>query len=669
MDFNGLELPVCMYSFFNAESLIPGKILGITLIYKNSGINYSSCIRKGKYLDENRIFPTHIYWDEGLGDLIEKLVLNANDGLILTFVKSASEKNKYYFTIEESSSESESSQLIRAIPENGDHVLPAAITKQFQENDVGQSLAIPEVEAEAHFTQPIDKVQILEKNAIQMDEEDGRIPSPIKLSQKQRIYAEILTKEYPSGINLNNKLQFVRYKTACEKAFSERYQKGWVMDDDQFLKEIQVIIIPCDNSSWLSIKSLNISDSLLNEIIVQVNILFESGKTIVSSDELYINFKQRLLHTNIYNSTTLKNVLRYYLNDKYIFVDDYIYFEKVPNVDNYIFETVLATLKEFSGPISYKELIRKLSHFPEEKIKDCLSNSPEVIRGKKGYYTHIDCFDITLQDKELLLTTCCKNMDGNVMTTIGLFYAYQKINTDFFDRNIVTDIVTLGDIFESCYPSRFTYKRGQIILGDGPILSSTERVTRYLMSMKSFTYYDMEEYAKSNHHNVACRGVLKPILQEYLRLDENRFVSIDQLNIPQKVLNEIENLLMDELQVGYACSANIKNYQSYPYIGTNPCTPHLLESIVRIYGSKFKCPLKIIDYFTGCKKPRGIIVRLNSDFTTYTDILVDVLKKQNSRDPFVDQMQAIEYLKERNYMETTPRDGLSRIYSKAIGKY
>ncbi|KAF1078378.1 hypothetical protein MKMG_00713 [Methanogenium sp. MK-MG] len=623
----------------------------------------------GNHLDENRLSPTRIYWDETLGDLIDDLISDANDGLILIFVKSTLEKNKYYIKIEKSESQSENEQLKRPIPKPDSPVLPEIISEKSPENIFDDSFTKLKEEEGTHFKQTHVRGWEPLKNENLMKSGHGIIFTRNKLSREQELYTEVLTNQFPSGINLNNQLQVFRCMVAFKKAFSENYNEEWIGDYDQFIKGIIEITVACDETTRLSITSLDASDSLLNEILVQVNTLFESGEVIVSSDELYIKFKQRLLQTNIYNSTTLENVVRYYMRGKYNFTDGYICSQKLSNLDSYIFDRVLATLRKFSGQMSHKELIHTLPHFPDEKIRDCLNSSSKVIRGKKGYYTHIDCFDITLQDKELLLTTITENMQDNVITTAGLFDAYMAINPDFFDRNLITDIVTLGDIFKYCYPSKYIYKRGQIIFGGGSILSSTEKVIRHLMSMRSFTYRDMEEFEDSNHYNVACRGVLKPILKKYFRLDENRFISIDQLDISENVLNEIENLLMDELQTGYVCSANIKNYLSYPYVESNPCTPYLLESIIRIYGSKFRCPLKLIEYYTGCKKPRGIIVIADSDFKNYTDILIDVLKKQNNREPFKNQMEAIEYLKEINYMQTAPRDGLSGIYSKAIAKY
>ncbi len=666
---NGSYLPVRMCSFFDAESLNPGEKMEIILIHRDNGIKYSSCIRMGNHLDEQRIRHTRIYWDEALGDLIEDLISNSIEGLILIFDKSTLEKNKYYIQIEESKQEVGDEQLKHPIPKV-DYPVISEITKKYQENNIDNPVRKTKEEGDkAHFKQVFEEGLGSAKNEKLMITGHQIILTQNKLSHEQELYAKVLTEQFPSGINLNNQLQVIRYKMACEKAFLERYNKVWAMKDDLFFNEIQKITVACDKTTRLSITSLNASDSLLEEIFVHVNNLFESGEEIVSSNELYTKFKPRLLHTNIYNSATLENVIRYYLRDKYNFTDGYICSQKLSNLDSYICDRVLATLLKFSEPMPYKEIIQSYPHFPEEKIRYCLKSSSKVIRGKKGYYTHIDCFDITLQDRELLLTTISENMQDNVITTAGLFDAYLAINPDFFDRNIITDIITLGDIFEYCYPSKYVHKRGQIILGDGSILSSTEKVIRHLMSMKSFTYQDMEDFKYSNHYNVACLGVLKPILQEYFRLDENRFISIEQVDIPKNVLNEIENLLMDELQTGYVCSANIKNYLSYPYIGSNPCTPYLLESITRIYGSKFRCPLKLIEYYTGCKKPRGIIVKLDSDFITYEDVLIDVLKKQNVWEPFENQMKAIEYLKEKNYMQTAPRDGFSRIYSEAIAKY
>jgi len=666
--YNGLELPVEMRSFFNAESLSLGEKIEITLVHKENGVKYNSWIQMESHLDEHQVPYTRIYWDATLDDQIHDLISDTNNELVLIFDKSTLEKNEYYIKIGENELQSRDEQLKCPSPTAGNLTLPEILTEGSQENTADYSVSKSKEEAKIYFKKASEGRQEPVKNECLIEIEHKKILSLNKLSREQRLYAEVLTNQFPSGININNLLQVVRYIKACQRAFSEKYNEEWVTDYDHIFKEIQGVTVACDETTRLSVTSLNISDSLLEEILVLMHTLFESGEVIVSSNELYLRFKSRLLQTNIYNSTTLENVVRYCLRDKYSFIDGYICSQEISDLDGYIFDRVLTALLKFSEPMSIEELMHALPHFPKEKIRDCLKRSPEVIRGKRGYYTHIDCFDITLQDKELLRTTVTANMRDNEITTSGLFDAYLLINPDFFDRNIITDIVALSDIFKYCYPSEYTYKPGQIIKCGGSTLSSTEKVIRHLMSMESFTYQDMERYINSNHYNVTCRGVLKPILLKYFRLDKNRFVSIGQLIIPEETLEQIENLLMDELQAGYVCSANIKNYLSYPYVESNPCTPYLLESIIRIYGPSFRCPLKLIEYYNGCKKPRGIIVIANSDFNIYEDILIDVLSKRNRQKPFENQMEAIEYLKETKYMETAPRDGLTRMYSEAIAR-
>ena len=87
---------------------------------------------------------------------------------------------------------------------------------------------------------------------------------------------------------------------------------------------------------------------------------------------------------------------------------------------------------------------------------------------------------------------------------------------------------------------------------------------------------------------------------------------------------------------------------------------------MRLYGDQFRPKLRILDYYTGGKKPRGIILRADLHIQNHDDLLIDAMRKRNRTLPFEDANDALQYLKEAKYIDREPRGGIERLYRMAL---
>ena len=485
-------------------------------------------------------------------------------------------------------------------------------------------------------------------------------------SNEDNLFLTILDQTFPNGININNKLQLRKFHSS----FCSSLSLGNVLIDLNMINsKIKDLAIQDEGNIWIAQKSLNISDELLTKIITQIIDYLNNDEITVCFDKIYQQYESELISTKVYDSFILENLISRYLKKGYYYIDGYISKLKNDQWQNALNQKITLELQSYGGTIIYNELCDSLPHVPIEAIDKCL-RLPEVIGGGKSRcYVHINCLDITPDDVKVLHDLITSNLKDDIITTAHIFELFREVNPEFFEKNKNIDYRSLINIAEYFFKDEFYYKQGFVSKGREQNFSATEKVIKYLCNMSEFTYQDIETYRKDNHYNVAIKGVLWPILTQYryLRLDEDRFVSSEILSIPQDILCEIGQLLDNELHYGYVCSDNIKNYLSYPHIGTNQFTAYLLESIVRIYGDNMLTPLKVIDYYTGGRKPRGIIVKRDSCFHNYEDVICDVMKKRHDTIPFEDLNEAIEYLKVQKYLEQGFA-GIKEIYLKAIGK-
>ncbi|MDD2285926.1 MAG: hypothetical protein PHQ11_11085, partial [Paludibacter sp.] len=515
----------------------------------------------------------------------------------------------------------------------------------------------------------VNEEELLSLNYHHLESKSNRsvfVLSKLDYSNKDQLLLTILAQTFPNGIDIKNQLQMRKFIDQYNNASSSKNMTQNTSNMSLISSEIMDIAIQCKGDIWISPESLNISDELLTKIITQIINYLNNGEVTVCFDIIYQQYESELISTKVYDSLTLENLVSRYLKKGYYYFCGYISKLKRDMWPKALGRKIILALQAYGEPIFYTQLCDDLPHIPIEAIDNCLK-LPEVIgAGKLRYYVHINCLDITSDDINVLHDIIVTNMKNNIITTAYIYSLYQKNNPDFFERNQNMGKRSLADLAKYYFRDEFSYRPGYVSRGD-IVFSAKDCVIQYLCTMSEFTYQDIESYLNDNHYNVVTCDVLWSILTKhrYLRLDVDRFVSSGILPIPQETLCAIGSLLNNELHNGYICSDNIPNYLSYPYIGTNPCTPYLLESIVRIYGNVMPIPLKVIDYYMGRRKPRGIIVTRDSCFQSYEEIICDVIKRRHETMPFKNVNRAIEYLKEYKYIEKVPA-GIEDIYHKAI---
>lgn len=689
LSYNGSGIPVEIRSFFNVESLLPGESKTIILCHEEE--DYEAYIEMEKDEHQNRIPRTRMFWEKKLGEIIREFCKLPEGAYELRFIKSQIQKNYYYLKLVESISIHNSYQLLlhnttappdtfkdnkrdmNQISENisdlSKNMQPLESDKDIKDNNLG-IIDKKQTQMESSHDPQSTSSYSQERTTITPTQLSN---SPDNLTQKnvrqreETICLQILEKFFPFGINLENRLQVQKYVAYYSQYCQEHPEITERPNPNIQLKQIQQYSISCGDDLWMAPASLCVSEDLRNSIISTIKTLFENKEIIASFEEIYNQYKSELSQTNICDGMILGQYISRYLYGNYFYLPPYVSPFNIEDWPVLISEKILEKIESYGDVVTYEQLILNLPHVPVEAIDQVLQ-LPEIIGRKRNSYTHIRCFDITQTDKRLLSDLLKANMENGVITTSHLFELYSKANPEFFERNHISEIRTLIDITRYYFPDEFSYGRGKISLKGIYVPSATEQVISYLRSLPKFTYQDLEQYRTQHHYNVAVMSVLLPLLTKYryLRLNEEEFISSDLFQVSQEIIDEISVLLENELSSGYFCSDTIKSYLPYPFINQHPLTPYLLESLIRLYGNQFKPALRIIDYYSGGKKPRGIILRTDSLFQSHEEVLIDVMRKRNKSIPFENSDDALQYLKESKYLDREPRGGIEKLYRVAI---
>lgn len=684
--YNGSGIPVEIRAFFNVDTLHPGGKQPLILCYE--GIDYNAYIEMENDHYLNRIPRTRIFWDKKLGEMIKEFCCKFPDiNYELRFIKSQIQKNYYFVKLVESISIVDTQQILLhnstssggVTVENkySTSILPQNIQDvpenrpSLENNDcIKPTPSELEDEKKSDISYDTQRVYSQHNNIVASAQSSHILPNITQNKTDQleeEICLTVLEEFFPYGIDIENKLQIQKY-FACYSQHCQAHPENMVRQNpNRLLQQIQTYAVQCGENLWMAPKSFGVPEELCNSIITTIKTLFQEDEIIVSLDEIYNQYKPQLSETEICDGVVLSNYISRYINENYYCIPPYISPYRISEWPDILTHKILEKIESYGEVVEYEQLIHDIPHIPPEAINQVL-RLPEIIGGKRNSYIHVHCLDITEKDIEQLYQLIKTHINGGVLTTSHLFNLYSKENPEFFERNHISEIKTLTDITRYYFPDEFSYSRGKISLKGISTQSATEQMINYLGSSPKFTYQDLERYKAQHHLNIAVMGVLYPLLTKhrYLRLNEEEFISSDHFPVSQEIIDEVSVLLEKELSSGYFCSDSIRSYLPYPFVNQYPITPYLLESLVRLYGDQFRPKLRILDYYTGGKKPRGIILRADLHIQNHDDLLIDAMRKRNRTLPFEDANDALQYLKEAKYIDREPRGGIERLYRMAL---
>lgn len=514
------------------------------------------------------------------------------------------------------------------------------------------------------FLKEIQNSQSLErvvKSTPSTSETVSYVPSPVSFSDKmlteQRSlyekYKQKFVESFPNGITITNRLQLRKlsreFQTVNPDFTTLEKEEAFAL----VTQIVQKIGVFCGENVWIPESSISINEDILNKIISYISTNLETFP-IVDINRIYSDFRI-WLPSSISSVQILNEILKQKLTKGYYFFENC-----VSNLESGSWKFVIKrVLKEYllscGEAVHISQIEEEFPHASQNLLREALADVKAgfVGGGRSQNYAHVGIFELTddvIKDIQNLLL---ENMDENTSSITTerieqlIHESYPELFSTYIDRNMLQEILEyyLSDVFE--------FRRGAVTLPGAKKRSATDIVIQHFGKKTIFTLQDVYDYIEEHHYSVAIMGVLLPLLQEhnFLRVDAQTFVSAKAVLISNDVYETISVKLSHSLYRGYICSDKIADIFSYPFISEWPMNPYLLESIVRVHGSKMRPPLQVIDYYTGPEKPRGIIVKKNGKFSTHDDVIHDLLLKRHEENPFDSVDEAIQFLKSEKYME------------------
>ncbi len=455
--------------------------------------------------------------------------------------------------------------------------------------------------------------------------------------------SEILSAYFDEGLVLNA-IRLDKFRMLYEEIFDSQLTD----DDDELISNLKKIgtfvgdrILPKHDNS-----QSELVDEILSEVISTLN----NGAKCVFLSCIFERWQDEMTtQLNVYNHESLKALLRE-KNIEGLVITDYVVKTTWQKV--YPEENIIDCMKEIQGGVNYHFLKNKLWYIPIETIKRTLVNTPEIVLiDSETYYYALDFPASTeelLQLTKMMRATIYEKgflVSRDIYELISDKCPSLAINTEGFKdwayRNVLKYL--LRNEFE--FSGSIVSEKGQ----------KMEMYKVYRGFCRDYEHLTIDELNRFSDE-VGVQIYWDSVLAEMVRINSGEFIRRDQIKFPYE---EIDNVLDEMCQGQYIPLKDIGLFLHFPAIEV-PWNIFVLESYLLeskhffLYHSSFSKQ----DVF-------GIVVRKNSGFVNYEEVVVDLLAHNND---WNNATEALELIVQRGCQARRRWENFDKVLLKASNK-
>jgi hypothetical protein len=462
-------------------------------------------------------------------------------------------------------------------------------------------------------------------------------------------YEKVLSEKFPRGYKLGASIEVKKFRMFYKDIFGRELCD----EDDTIQKIIAEVGIEYEDSRIMSPNNA-IDEKILSIMIDYIDDIFNSGKTMIYYKSLYEKFQQELMSTNVYNDKILKQVLAYFIRDKYFFKRFFITPSLNTEADPVI--EIKELLMSNIVPMSYEEIEREFSHIPLTKLKYVMSQNPEFINTERNYYTHIQCICFNDDDIAIINHILDESIDkSGYITREEIINKLKQNNPHTIEKNASLTSLGLGNAIAYYFNQKYD-SNGAIFSKKGTNLSLGKILNNYCLNKTYVDLNELEIFAKELGFPNLPGVYLSEIFTDFARINKNILIRKDKLIFD---VMSVDSVLDKFCNKDYIAISEIKTFALFPS-NEYPWNIFLLESYVK----NFSLSYKYISDSISLNKCIGAIVKMKSSFYNYEQILIDLLSSV-PQGYLTGNKSALDYLYENGFIAKRRMSNIEKIIKNA----
>ena len=364
----------------------------------------------------------------------------------------------------------------------------------------------------------------------------------------------------------------------------------------------------------------------LNDVVSYIQ---NSPNEIFSYNDLYTLFSGVLsLHSDIDSPQFLHGMLKSYYPDDYTYSRDVL--TKLGTERKNMSQRVEEYLANYDHPVSLNEMYSEFPSMNMTVMNNVIEFNRNVIQWGCASYIHIK--NLRMSEKEAFfvkgtIQEICSKKGGCISNQI-LYNGLKKQHAIKLKTYCVSDAMKCYSFCLANFRKNFNFSNPNIAL-----LSYSKKpcTTKYIMlqsvDQDGVLYLEeIKHLSDKMQWSVHTRdAAIYDIISEYIRLDENRYISKERFLLEQSSLDEIVKVLKSKIvEKEYISVQDYIDFSGLPDI-KYMWTQLLLISIIRFYCSEFRI---LTPHNSSRWAIRQYVVEAKSQIHSYEQLVVYMMKKR-----------------------------------------
>ena len=423
----------------------------------------------------------------------------------------------------------------------------------------------------------------------------------IKSEPMKERFSDFIRSHFAYGIRIDSLIEIMRLRKFYAEDFGEECQ----MTDDEIRKMLFDSCFIHDGKGYI------IAPETEERIRTEIEELQHRGNQIIYYDELYAKNEEWFYDLGIFSSEMLKS----YLSEKFKTVNcKKSFFAWEGLSENELLKNNITSLWGEYVLRDYYALKNDMEYVPIDKIKYALANNSCFIWNSAETYTIEDKFVISEDEKNTILKYVANNINekGNVAFDEMPLESIFEENYELSDNAIFTLVFNL--VLSSKYE-----RANRTVTMKGQECNPVKLLELFCKSKRELSVDELfEEWElKTGTHRQATP--LEVAYSTLIRIDENRFVSDDQVCFNEPAIDDVLDTIISSEAIGMK---EISSFALFPECNYT-WNLFILESFCRRFSKTFKYMA-----VTTNSRNAGAIVRKECDFDYHT-LLAHMVAQSN----------------------------------------
>lgn len=462
--------------------------------------------------------------------------------------------------------------------------------------------------------------------------------------QKEQ-YEKVLEQGFQQGLSYTSTIHLRKFKNIFQQLFGEQLTK----EEETLKQELQQAGIIIEEKLFPSSKFKN--SSLLFSILDEIQTLFEQGVSCIFADCLYEKYCEQLSsELTIYTSQTLTAILCIF--EPNLIVKRNIFYSS-PDAD---YQTdIINFFKNQYVSVSCQKLKEIFWYIPLENIKKTLVKKEHRELVNVDAETYFYAPNISLSSKELEQIQCEMKKalyEKEFIVAKDLPQILKKANHSLELLFQGYKDWAVREILKYFLCDIFSFK--SVITEKGTSLSYGSLYKSFCNGKTSCTVAELKEFSKSIDTQIYWESILSVMV----RVNKNLLVHNKEIDFDCEAFdNEIEKQCVGD----YIPLQEIGLYEHFPVTSSYKCNGYLLESYLLNHSKKFF----LVNASIAEKGYYGIVVRKSSSFSSYEDVITDLLSQSSN---WTNAESALDLLVQKGCQARRTLDNIEKIVQSAQTK-